>query len=189
MKKTIFAVLAVGLLSCGFAQQTQAVPVPGFTGTATLVSQNTAGFSITVDYNVDLTLGVYTYNYIINNTAGGSNPDTFGVSFDNAPNVVITTSGGLFSASSPSGVNWFYLPVGPGGSSPTLSFTSLVGPTFGNAQATDTNPPSPWASTNGGQQVPVPGGAVPDGGSAVTLLGIALAGIEGVRRLIRARKA
>ena len=30
---------------------------------------------------------------------------------------------------------------------------------------------------------------VPDGGSAVALLGIALAGIEGVRRVIRARKA
>jgi VPDSG-CTERM motif len=31
--------------------------------------------------------------------------------------------------------------------------------------------------------------AVPDGGSAVALLGIALAGIEGARRMIRARKA
>ena len=31
--------------------------------------------------------------------------------------------------------------------------------------------------------------AVPDGGSAVALLGIALAGIEGARRLIRSRKA
>jgi hypothetical protein len=31
--------------------------------------------------------------------------------------------------------------------------------------------------------------ATPDGGSAVALLGIALAGIEGVRRVIRARKA
>jgi protein with PEP-CTERM/exosortase system signal len=32
-------------------------------------------------------------------------------------------------------------------------------------------------------------GNTPDGGSAVALLGIALAGIEGVRRVIRARKA
>jgi hypothetical protein len=32
-------------------------------------------------------------------------------------------------------------------------------------------------------------GNAPDGGSAVALLGIALAGIEGVRRVIRARKA
>ena len=31
--------------------------------------------------------------------------------------------------------------------------------------------------------------AAPDGGSAVTLLGIALAGLEGARRLIRARKS
>jgi hypothetical protein len=31
--------------------------------------------------------------------------------------------------------------------------------------------------------------AVPDGGSAVTLLGIALAGIEGARRMLRTRKA
>jgi hypothetical protein len=31
--------------------------------------------------------------------------------------------------------------------------------------------------------------ATPDGGSAVALLGIALAGMEGVRRVIRARKA
>jgi len=31
--------------------------------------------------------------------------------------------------------------------------------------------------------------AVPDGGAAVTLLGIALAAIEGGRRIIRARKA
>jgi len=32
-------------------------------------------------------------------------------------------------------------------------------------------------------------GSIPDGGSAVALLGIALVGIEGVRRVIRARKA
>jgi hypothetical protein len=37
---------------------------------------------------------------------------------------------------------------------------------------------------------PAPGapGAVPDGGATVALLGIALAGLEGMRRLIRARK-
>jgi len=33
-----------------------------------------------------------------------------------------------------------------------------------------------------------PGRSVPDGGSAITLLGLALCGLEGVRRLIRARK-
>jgi hypothetical protein len=36
-------------------------------------------------------------------------------------------------------------------------------------------------------QTPPP--TVPDGGSAVTLLGLALGGVEGVRRMIRARKA
>jgi hypothetical protein len=40
-------------------------------------------------------------------------------------------------------------------------------------------------------QIVVPGGAptVPDGGGTVALLGIALAGVEAMRRLIRARKA
>jgi hypothetical protein len=49
------------------------------------------------------------------------------------------------------------------------------------------------STSNGGDSRaigPVDGpAAVPDGGSAVTLLGVALAGLEGVRRLIRARKA
>ena len=34
----------------------------------------------------------------------------------------------------------------------------------------------------------VPGNAVPDGGSTVALLGVALAGLEGLRRIVRLRK-
>jgi len=42
--------------------------------------------------------------------------------------------------------------------------------------------------TDSGSKV-VKGSVVPDGGSAVALLGIAMAGIEGLRRLLRTRKA
>ncbi len=44
-------------------------------------------------------------------------------------------------------------------------------------------------TVNPAAYLPTGPAAVPDGGSAVALLGISLAGIEGVRRIIRARKA
>jgi hypothetical protein len=50
------------------------------------------------------------------------------------------------------------------------------------------NPPAPGNPHQDIIEAPAPG-AVPDGGATVALLGIALAGLEGMRRMIRARKA
>jgi len=74
-----------------------------------------------------------------------------------------------------------------------LTFPLILNSNFGltstgayNSGDHSTSPPDLASHATG--FLPVPN-SIPDGGSAVTLLGIALAGIEGVRRLIRARKA
>jgi hypothetical protein len=191
LRKTILVAVATGLVSCVvFSQQAQAVPVAGFTGTATLASTSVPGNFIFVDYSVDLTGGTYTYSYVLRNPATDTtNVHGFSVSFQNSGGVAFNVTGGNANSPTPDGVSWFFFPTGivPGGNSGTLSFQSLIGPTFGNGNATDTNPPSPWGSTPGGTQLPVP--RVPDGGTTVSMLGLAFAGIEGMRRILRARRA
>jgi hypothetical protein len=61
----------------------------------------------------------------------------------------------------------------------TVDHGTIVGRVIGGGSGTELN-------IHSGSTIDVP---VPDAGSTVALLGIALAGIEGVRRLIRARKA
>jgi hypothetical protein len=144
-------------------------------------------------------LDVYTYTYTINNPAGdvmlpGSpNPgspeivDSFGVTFDaSAPGAAVSgPTGSLFEENvGTGGLFWFIYPViEPGTSSGPLSFQSDDAPTFGNASATDDNPPSPWTSINGGQEVPVPMTSVPDAMStAGPLAGVALLLAAGSRK-------
>jgi hypothetical protein len=117
--------------------------------------------------------GTYTYSYIVNNLKGDvlltdagqptSTPeivDAFMVAFDTtAPGafVPLSQTGGSCDVNlGPFGLFWSFTPVQPGSASPTLSFESDLPPVPGNASATDSSPPSPWASSPDGQQVPVP---------------------------------
>src|SRR5689334_12150345 len=136
MNNPIKMILAAVAVSCALlASHAQAASV--LSGTSTLPSTNTAGNALTVDYNVDLTGGVYTYSYTIHNPANDTTSvHGFQVSFDNNPNIVTSTSGGSGSFSTNNGVNWFFAGNGiaPGGSA-TVSFTTLNGPTLGQGQA------------------------------------------------------
>jgi hypothetical protein len=155
-------------------------------GSSDLTSATVLGNKIIIDWDVDLTGLIYTYSYEIINPLGNPVPTTdvhaFSVSFDTTPvGMVLLAPGAIVF---PTSVFWAPLSVTPG-SSTTVFFTSLYGPTMGNANAQDAVPPSPWASTHlGGEEVPVP--HVPDGGITLALLGFALVGIESLRRRLTA---
>jgi len=80
-------------------------------------------------------------------------------------------------------VTWTFDPLLVGKQSETLYFLSTLPPTYGNAVAQDSIPPSPWASLapGGAQPVPVP---VPEPASAA-LLALGMTGIALLRRVRR----
>ena len=78
------------------------------------------------------------------------------------------------------------LPLGEFGATTTSTLTTFVGWSSRDHFPTG-NPPA--AGTDHADIILAPApGTVPDGGATVALLGIALGGLEGMRRLIRARK-
>ena len=175
--------LVAGVFGCALlSQQTLGAPPPLDTpGTSTLGSSSVTGNVITVNWEVSTTLnlGVYTYEYqVVNPETDTTTVDFFNVSFDASAGNVLTTGGGSFSQEVDGlGVDWLIPPVAAGSSTPALNsagvlyFTSPLPPALGNANASDSNPPSPWASTGpDGQQLPIP---VPEPGT-VTLVGIGL---------------
>jgi hypothetical protein len=164
-----------------------------YSGTATLADSfgtseaNPNNEDLTVSYSVALASGVWTYDYTINNPAGdvllynndtpSSTPEevsSFSVSFDaTVPGAYVANSisGGISLAdqdNGPDGLSWVFNAVEPGCSSATLSFESDLPPTWGDANASDGNPPSPWASSPDGQPIPVPN--VPESTATITLL-------------------
>jgi len=184
-----FAAVAVATLGLAGSAYPIALNTPY---SSILASSSAPGPDLTVYWEVSTSLnpGVYTYEYQILNPANDTTSvDFYNVSFNAILGVnVYRTGGGAFSDVS-NGVNWLFAPILAGFSSPALNtggvlyFTSPDLPTLGNANAQDSNPPSPWASLPGGQQVAVPN--VPDGGTTVALFGLALAGVEGLRRILR----
>lgn len=79
-------------------------------------------------------------------------------------------------------------------SNAVLTSTSFTASGTGTANKGTDSSPAVWSIQGNGSKFVFKFSsstttAVPDGGSAVALLGIALAGIEGARRMIRARKA
>jgi hypothetical protein len=133
---------------------------------------------ITVSWSVVLNSGVYTYAYQVNNPAGDvlenndgsltTTPeivDAFQLNFNTLITgaVVGGPTGGIFTENNGvDGLQWFLSPVAAGTSSPWLSFQSDLPLTLGNANAQDSDPPSPWASTAAnGQQVPIPNTVTP----------------------------
>lgn len=179
--KKLLVLLAAGLFVCGFlSQSAQAVPIAS--GSGNLVSQNTPGSFITVQYSVDLTGSIYTYMYtLVNPVSNTTSIDTFSISFANPAGTTFNVMGGSSFSNTNNGVTYLISPgVAIGTSQSGFSFQSNFGPSFANATASDSVPPSPWASTNGGQQILAPN--VPDGGVTVALLGLACVGLALLRR-------
>jgi len=177
MKTHAKAIVALGsgaiLLSGLLCQTAQAQTI--LAGTAQLADVfgvDTGPESLTVSYLVNLTAGVYTYSYSVANpvgdvvlppSQGAGSPeivDAFSVAFNTAvPGAYVPgsqTGGTGQQNNGANGLFWSFTAVNPGTSSPTLSFESLLAPILGNANASDTVPPSPWSSVPSGQEVPVP---------------------------------
>ena len=191
LSKTILAVVATGVLSCGlFSQQAQAAPITGdiqFAGevafdtnslaTATRVVTwfdvfHNAGFSSVTSATGDIALFVspgdqatMAQPWIFNpSTATAGLWSAGGFTFDllsstivtqNASTLVITGSGTVSgNGFDPTAMDWSFTTQSSGGQTRTTFSFSANGVAVG----------------------------VPDGGSAIALLGIALIGIEVLRR-------
>jgi VPDSG-CTERM motif len=199
ISKTILAVLAVGLLSCTlFSQRAHAIPITGeidMSGTAFLDNVFLGLATKTTGYGAISVGGIPTGSFA--GTAGDSVTwTTFGWApfFSSGHLWTFTDAGTGFTYSFDlSGDtimhqdNMFLNLLGTG----TVSITGNGSP-YDTTTATwsftisnpDGGPHSNFAFTFANSQT-----TTPDGGSAVALLGIALAGIEGMRRMLRARKS
>jgi hypothetical protein len=190
--KTILTLLVIGLVSCGlFSQQAQAVPITG--------GISLSGTYVTNNGNLNTATSFTSFPFAIVNSVSGSytgvgtglgspvvtmNPFSF-----NPFNGPITPLWTFMSSGSTYSFDLTVLSsrLQPGDNSLTLKGTGTLHIT----NFTDT--PGTWIFT-ANQAVDTfsfssSNGAVPDSGSAVALLGIALAGIEGVRRALRARRS
>jgi hypothetical protein len=195
LTKTILAVLTTGLLSCGlFSQQAQATAING--------NINFAG-SVQFDTNSLATATTVMTWFDINGNGGFSNVVPGGTgNFAGIPAGTQATMGQpwIFSPSTPTPGLWS---VG-GFTFDLLSSTivtqnasTLVISGTGIVSGNGFDPtPMDWMLTTqsaGGRTGTIfsfsaNGVTVPDGGSAIALLGVALVGVEGARRMIRARK-
>ena len=189
--KTILTLLVIGLVSCGlFSQQAQAVPITGGISLAGNYVTNTGNLNTATAFTSFPTV-------LVMSVSGSYSGVGTGLS---SPSV--TMSGFTFNPFGPPVIPlWTFMSAGstysfdlsvltqrlqPGDNSLMLKGTGTLHITgftdtpgtwiFTANQASDT---FSFSSSNG---------AVPDSGSAVALLGIALAGIEGVRRALRARR-
>lgn len=193
LTKTL-TMLAVGLISCAlFSQQAQAATIRGqidFTGSVTFDTTSLATANeVSTWYNAFGASGLSTVTLATGDFSGialGSNA-TMATPWIFNPS---TATPGLWSV---------------GGFTFDLASSTIVSQssTFLNISGTGTisgngfdATPGTWAfstqNASGGPQSKFSFSATttaPDGGSAVALLGIALAGIEGARRIVRARKA
>src|SRR5437667_8505622 len=192
--KTILTLLIIGLVSCGlFSQQAQAVPITGGISMAGTYVTNTGNLNTATAFTsfpgvfVTSVSGSYTGVGTL-----GSSPVVTMNPFSFNPFSSAVTPLWIFIA--PISTYSFDLTaltqtLQPGDNTLTLQGTGtlhIVGfddtPgtwVFTANQLSDT---FSFSSSNGAV-------GVPDSGSAVALLGIALAGIEGVRRALRARRS
>jgi len=185
--KNKLAIIA-GIAAAMGVMTVQANPINPFTaanlgnvefGQSTLDSSSVPADTITIFYGVNLSGGIYQYSYEVYDSNGGDVVDSFAVGFNTT--VAGAVIGGNYQILAANGLTWnLFGPVQIGGVSGILDFTSLLAPALGNANAQNQNPPSPWASTPGGQQVPIP--HIPDGGATVMLLGAALSAMGLLRK-------
>lgn len=183
------AVITGALLFTGAMSQTaHANILLGVQYESLLYSVSEPANSIEVFWEVNGGPGAYTYEYKVYNSPDAVDTvDSFNVGFD-ASNPLLyvpgTQTGGTEQINDGvNGLTWDFNPVAVGGLSPLLTFGSTLPPVLGNGNAADRNPPSPWASAPGGQQVAIPG--IPDGGTTVALLGGALIGLGMVSKKMR----
>jgi LPXTG-motif cell wall-anchored protein len=106
-------------------------------------------------------------------------PHALGAGDDNDALGVSTTSG--TASVNPMTVGWSFTggtPVPTGKESDTLFFVTQFAPRYGNGNAQDGSPPSPWSSLSihGSDKLPVP---TPEPGSVAAIAGIALFGLIG----------
>jgi hypothetical protein len=183
MKKIKLILASGAILLSGALCQTANASLLNIAGSSTL--GNSAGVPIPmenliVDWRVVENASlVYTYSYTVYNPIGDvllptivppslgggiESVDGFSVAFNTTvPGLFLpgTYTGGFLTGNEGNdgnaGLFWSFAPVPAGSKSPILSFQSDYGPTVGNANAQDADPPSPWASTSpGGTTVPVP---------------------------------
>jgi hypothetical protein len=180
LSKTILTVVAVGLLSCGlFCQQAQATPITGditFGGVVTFDSTNLSLAKEVSTWNLSIVTsdsGDFSSIPILSNVTIAPwifNPSTptmplwsvGGFSFDLMSSTIVTQTSFFLNVT---GVGTL---SGPG-FDPTAGTWSF---TVSNALGRDTF----------GFQSDTAAGLVPDGGTTAALLGLALAGIEVLRR-------
>jgi hypothetical protein len=191
IKTALTCVLA--LMAIGVARASDFTITGGTTGTFTVGGLSTYGhLTFTNGSFSDTTAGGFA---AIGGTAG-NNLGNFALAagtftYNSAFTLVVT----------------FTAPPGAGGGSYTASVTGIVHTVAGGVLIDFNNTPQTFTFPGGGSFTltvndtsvsvgsnsfvtgQITGANVPDGGSAVTLLGIALAGIEGARRIFRARKA
>ena len=171
---TLFAAMMTAVVPCRTARAQGLLNESGQSILANAFGASSGPETLTVDWSVnENSSDVYSYAYTIENPVGDvvlnndgsptSSPevvDAFSGPFDTtAPGAFVldSQSGGLTDVNNGAdGLAWSFSAVNPGAGSPSLSFQSDLPPGQGNATALDENPPSPWRSTPGGQQVPVP---------------------------------
>jgi hypothetical protein len=213
ISKTTLAILATSFISCAlFSQQAHATPLPpggtvvpglgtgqpppGSTLVASLLAQSfsTPTFSGTVDswvYSGDPANpnGGLDFVYVVHNS---------GTSSDAIMSIGIGSLGGFLTdvVQDINGVSFPAVDARRSGSGNVVNFDFelipgtqtyfLVIRTDATTYHTDTVGIVDHSGTSANALLP---GTAPDGGTTVALLGIALGGLEGVRRIFRARKS
>ena len=194
--KSVLATLAVGFISCAlFSQQAHAFSFGGsieFGGAAKASRATKKGVTTTT-----LTF-TNPWHVIADDGDYASVPASTAVTFNT---IKYTGTGTSATLTAPVIPQWTFT---FGGKTYSFDLTALTNAVVsstamslagtGTAHIGSLSAPASWALQGTGTKFTFKFSsstttAVPDGGSAVALLGIALAGIEGARRLIRARKA
>jgi hypothetical protein len=190
ISKTILAVFATGLISCAlFTQQAQAIPITG--------GISMAGGFMTDTGDVDTAHAFTSFSNVVTTTGSGSylsvpptthvtmTPFTFLPTFSGPLTLWSLVFGG---ATYSFDLNVLTSVSQPGDDTLTLRGTGILMISGGTYDPT----PGAWLMTanQGGGTFSFSSStsAVPDGGTTVALLGIALAGIEGARRMFRAAR-
>jgi len=188
MKKTILAVLAIGALSCAlFSQQTQAAQIQG---SILMIGRVTLNGNLLTATRVNQWFAAIT-NDIGKSTVAATTGDFTAIPLGSEATMAHPWT---FSPSTPTPSLWSVL----GFSFDLTSVTSITRPPgFLNVSAVGTLHGPGFDDTEGTFTFTVTGTGVrfgfaantvagaPDGGSAVALLGLALAGVEVLRRRLR----
>lgn len=196
LSKTVLAILATGLLSCGlFCQQTQAVPITGDIKFGGTVMYDTNSLATAKQ--------VSSWNAFVTGTSGSFSTANGGVPFGNSVTLATpwvfnpgTSYSPLWSLTYNGGADSYsFNLLGPTvvivmQSSTFLNITG-AGMLFGTGFDATAGTWSFTSTTSGRRNTSSFGftadtTAVPDGGTTVTLLGIAFVGLEGLRRKLKA---